>query len=1053
VDRNNDTTTVSYDASNRITKVTDAVGRNLTFTYGARRETQSIQDAVGTVASYTYDVAERLTKVVYADGSSLNMTYDPNDMLLSVTDGAGKVIETHTYDQNSWGTSSSRANGVDKVVIQYTAEGQAQVVNSKNIVTGYGSATFGGRAYVTSVSGPGCASCGGRNNSSFFYDNHGNRTTSTDALGRATTYTYDANGNVLSSSTQMGNAVINWSYSYNGFGEVLTSTDPMGNTTTNTYDANGNLLTVTSPSTPPSITKFEYNGLGELKKITDPLQNTTTITYTPAGLIQMISDAQGNATTYKYDARGNRTSVQDALGNATGFGYDSMNRLLLITYPDSTTTQFAYDYRGRRISVTDQNSKTTNYAYDDADRLTSVKDAAGNSTQYAYDTENNLLGITDANGHTTNFAYDSLGRVTQTTFPSGLAEGYVYDAVGDLTRKTDRKGQKIGYTYDQLNRLTQKTYPDSTTVNYTYDNDSRLTQVTDATGTYQFTFDNMGRLTGTTTQYSFLGRSFSTSYSYDAASNRVGFTDPEGGSTTYAYDNLNRLQTLTPPSAFTAGAATSGFGFGYDQLSRRTSLTRPNNVMTNYSYDNLSRLLSVLHQVGGSTIDGASYTMDAADNRTAKTDQRVGVTTNYGYDQIYQLLSATQNSTTTESYSYDAVGNRLNALNSSGWSYNASNELTSTPSGSYTYDANGNTLTDAAGRTYTWDFENRLTQVVVPGTGTVSFKYDSLGRRIFKSSSSGTFLYAYDGDNLVEETDGTGAVVGRYSQGLGIDEPLATVTGGASAYYQADGLGSVTSLSTTGGTLGETYAYGSFGKTSSTGSLFNPFQYTGREFDPETGLYYYRARYYDPANGRFLSEDPIGFEGRDSNFYRYSGNRPADFRDYLGLTLDPQPGPGVQGGLDLSNYYEAIRSLGQDPAAAAMIARLSQSPRTYHVVFIHDDNDRYDPTTHTIYWDALSALRCTCGGSQTPANGLYHEMAHAAGAGAKATALANTPDPHYDNLEERRVIQTFETPYSLRHGECVRHDHAGSTFKSVDPTSTMIPLPRVPRPPLPPGLQ
>src|SRR6266702_28157 len=157
------------------------------------------------------------------------------------------------------------------------------------------------------------------------------------------------------------------------------------------------------------------------------------------------------------------------------------------------------------------------------------------------------------------------------------------------------------------------------------DNDSRLTQVTDPTGTYQFTFDNMGRLTGTTTSYSFLtGRNFTTSYSYDKASNRTGFTDPESGSTTYAYDTLNRLQTLTPPAAF----ATGNFGFSYDALSRRTQMTRPNSVSTLYAYDNLSRLQGVLHQLSGSTIDGASYTLDNGGNRLAKTAQRTAVTTN-----------------------------------------------------------------------------------------------------------------------------------------------------------------------------------------------------------------------------------------------------------------------------------------------------------------------------------------------------------------------------------------------------------------------------------------
>ncbi len=144
-----------------------------------------------------------------------------------------------------------------------------------------------------------------------------------------------------------------------------------------------------------------------------------------------------------------------------------------------------------------------------------------------------------------------------------------------------------------------KTYPDTTTVNYTYDNDSRLTQVSDPTGTYQFTFDNMGRLSGTTTSYAFLtSRAFTTSYGYDAASNRTSFTDSESGSSSYVYDTLNRLQTLTPPAAISGGS----FGFSYDALSRRTSLTRPNTVNTAYSYDNLSRLLGVTHSKGGATL-------------------------------------------------------------------------------------------------------------------------------------------------------------------------------------------------------------------------------------------------------------------------------------------------------------------------------------------------------------------------------------------------------------------------------------------------------------------
>jgi RHS repeat-associated protein len=167
----------------------------------------------------------------------------------------------------------------------------------------------------------------------------------------------------------------------------------------------------------------------------------------------------------------------------------------------------------------------------------------------------------------------------------------------------------------------------------------------------------------------------------------------------------------------------------------------------------------------------------------------------------------------------------------------------------------------------------------------ISFKYDPFGRRIYKASSAGTSVFAYDGDNLIEETNASGAVVARYSHGSKVDEPLVMLRSGATSYYQADGLGSITALSNAAGALAQTYTYDSFGKlTASSGSLTNPFQYTGREFDTETGLYFYRARYFDPGTGRFLGEDPIGFRG-GLNLYRYVKNEPTRYVDPSGTAL------------------------------------------------------------------------------------------------------------------------------------------------------------------------
>jgi len=977
-DRNGNQITLTYDGSNRLSTVTDAAGRSITFSYGDPNnpyQATAVQDAVGLIANYVYDSSSRLLRVTYADGSSLNFAYGSSSMITSVTDGQGKVLESHTYDAANRGLTSSRAGGADLVTLNFpSTPGGTQLNDSLGNTTTYNLQYINGHMEINGITGPGCTSCGGRGNNSFVYDNNGNRTSSTDALGNLTCYTYDGAGDILTKTTLppgstcpggivfdiarlaktgptgsrplapsggtatissaggggsasspfctgSGNSArfctsessgasataptvrsralsprpalstggsssggsVTWTYTYNNLQEVTSATDPAGNTTANYYDPNGNLLSTTTPSpggtSPASTTAFAYDGKGELTQVTDPNGNSTSMTYTPAGLVASITDAQGNTTAFTYDARGNRLSSADALNQTTSYTYDVMNRLTRINAPDNTNTSFAYDYRGRRTSVTDANGKTASYQYDDADRLVAVTDAAGHVTSYQYNTENELVSITDAAGRATSFTYDPMGHVTQVTFPSTLSERYTYDAVENLLNKTDRKGQTVNYAYDFLNRLTSKTYPDSTSVRYGYDVLNHLTQVTDSSGTYSFVYDNLGRLTSTTTQYAFLsGQTLTNGYAYDADSNRVSLTNPQGGTTTYNYDALNRLTSLTD-------FASRQFAFGYDALGRRTSLTRPNGVNTSYSYDSLSRLLSVLHQASSATLDGVSYLYDAAGNRTAKTVLPSNLTSAFSYDPIYQLTQVMQGTKRTESYTYDAVGNRTYQPGAP-YTYNSSNEMLTREGVPYTYDNNGSLLskTNGSGTTsYAWDFENRLTSVTAPN-GVISFTYDPFGRRIRKVSPAGAAtIYVYDGSNIEEELNADGTLGERYTYGSGTDEPLVGQRQPKIFFYEADGLGSVTSLTDPTGAVAATYTYDSFGfLTGSTGSATNWFRYTARQFDSDTALYYYRARYYDPTVGRFISEDPIRVRG-GINFYPYVHNNSVNVTDPLGL--------------------------------------------------------------------------------------------------------------------------------------------------------------------------
>ena len=151
------------------------------------------------------------------------------------------------------------------------------------------------------------------------------------------------------------------------------------------------------------------------------------------------------------------------------------------------------------------------------------------------------------------------------------------------------------------------------------------------------------------------------------------------------------------------------------------------------------------------------------------------------------------------------------------------------------------------------------------------------------------------------EFDGTNTQVAKYTHGVGIDEPLIMERGGQSFFYHTDGLGSIIDLTDSYGAVVQSYVYDSFGNIEQqVGLLVNPYTYTGREFDSESGLYYYRVRYYDSGMGRFINEDPIGFAAGDNNFYRYVQNNPFIFIDPSGLISLLDLGSAVLGLAGLS---------------------------------------------------------------------------------------------------------------------------------------------------------
>jgi len=320
-------------------------------------------------------------------------------------------------------------------------------------------------------------------------------------------------------------------------------------------------------------------------------------------------------------------------------------------------------------------------------------------------------------------------------------------------------------------------------------------------------------------------------------------------------------------------------------------MTHANGVVTSYTYDAASQLLTLGHQLAATTINSFSYTYDKVGNRRAKTS-RDGLH-DYTYDVLNRLTQASNPlpSNPLETFNYDPVGNRANSNQNGSSTFSQANQLLEDANFTYQYDNNGNmtrktTKIGGAVTQYEYDAENKLVRVVSPANA-ANYRYDGLGRRVEKdvvAGSTTTTRYVYDNEDILLELNGSNAIVTRYTHGPGIDEPLIMEKNSQSFYYHADGLGSITELTNQSGTVVQRYVYSSFGKTESQfdPNLVQPFTFTSREFDTESGLYYLRARYYDFTSGLFIGADPLGFAA-GVNFYGYVGDNPVGRLDPYGL--------------------------------------------------------------------------------------------------------------------------------------------------------------------------
>jgi RHS repeat-associated protein len=265
-------------------------------------------------------------------------------------------------------------------------------------------------------------------------------------------------------------------------------------------------------------------------------------------------------------------------------------------------------------------------------------------------------------------------------------------------------------------------------------------------------------------------------------------------------------------------------------------------------------------------------------------------THNYSYDIIDRLTAATHPNQTNESYTYDDVGNRTASHQGSNYSYQAFNRLVAANGTSFGYDPNGNLIlkTSTGGSwTYVWDYEGRLKQSALSGGAVVTYSYDALGRRVQRTSSvSGTTKFVYDDFDVIRDLDNTNTTVADYLNSLEIDQKLGETINGTTGYFISDHLDSAQAKTDANGNVTSAVTYDSYGNVTN-GSVGSRYAYTGREIDSESSLMFYRARWYDQQQGRFISGDPTGLDG-GINPYAYVENDPINFHDPLGLRKLPR---------------------------------------------------------------------------------------------------------------------------------------------------------------------
>lgn len=821
-----------YDGRGRITRITDTLNPMLEFTYDDVTCNGLEKRCTNNITIRRRRGIRALTDVENSPAQLSTFTFEPNFNKVATSNDSGPVTFNYTYDSTT-GNQTSSNSGTNSITGAGTPTS-----------TTYGYASFAGAAgfpaFTLPTSETRAISASSAVTTNFTY-NAVNRyvpgTTVVDPGGLAITnsFTYDSVGNITSLNSARTDVADITAFGYDAERRLTSVTDALGKQSLNAYNDDGDLIRSTSQFATQWMTRcLTALPSGKTSRIIGPSLVADNLSCPTAAAPVPVTDMA-------YDGEGRLASL-------------TVNRTVAEGGPKTTT--FKYSPSGTRLvennavgtSLEQRTLGIVNSAYQLDQRLP-------NNATWSYQK--------DGHNHVVISGFDCTPGLTP---DSGCEQpGYTSNDILSFIRTRDAKF--ITFAIDGVSNLrTSKTVPavstqiPGRTINYAYDALARQTSAAITGGnTATATYDKGGRITSTTAS----GRTVA--YQYDPAGNRTRVTWPDTAFfVTYGYDALNRLSTAKE------GTTTSLATYSYDDLSRVTGIAFGNGTSKSMTYNAQGKLGTLTHDLAGTTGD---------------------VTRTFAYDQ-----SGAQISVLTSNGAYDWNGHynvNRNYTNDGIFAY-----LT-TGSKTLTYDQRGNVIGDGTW-TFTYDLENNLLTAVVKSGANLTYSYDALNRLASRKSGTGGSAvlsnYLYDGMQRLGEYSSTGALQRRYIPGASLDEPLVIYDGTNAAtktWLYGDERGSITAAANATGTLVTAYSYGPFGEPNATAGV--ALRYTGQMLDPASGLYYYRARWYSPYLGRFLSPDPIGLDG-GTHLYRYTGNDPLNFTDPLGLQKqDPNESCGGYG--------------------------------------------------------------------------------------------------------------------------------------------------------------